>query len=520
MNADQIYAGLLHLKSTGDYHLPDRMLLAVLTAEYQKSGKLSDGQLAAAARLLPKYNLPGIGKVKPQSAQKTEITGPPRLIIGKKCHLQNVQPDLIAQIKKELTVPNPKHAEALRFGRWIGPDLLPEICCFGKMGDGIVFPHGFLSRVLELCPDAKTIDDRKLCEPVNFNFSGMLRPYQRNAVRAIRQHDEAVLESGTGSGKTVIGLAVIAMRGQPTIIFVHSKELLYQWAERIEAFLGIQAGLIGDGRDEIRPVTVAIINSAKNRLDELPKHFGQVIVDEAHRVPASMFTEVVTAFDCKYLLGLSATAFRHDGLSKLIEFYIGPIVHRVDTEQLHKSGAVLRPEFVQIPTRFSYFYRGDYQSLIKALVGSGARNQLIVDRVLKTVTEQDGIALVVSDRVGHCRKLAALLREERSSIRVKLLVGQLDSGQRDRVVADVRAGRLDILIATVQLIGEGFDCPGLDSLFLTTPIKAKGRLIQVIGRILRPAEGKTPMVYDFVDPVGVLQRTADIRAEIFKGYEK
>jgi len=102
---------------------------------------------------------------------------------------------------------------------------------------------------------------------------------------------------------------------------VHSKELLYQWANQVNKFLGIEAGLIGDGKYVIAPVTIGIVNSVKKHIDELPQHFGHLLVDECHRVPASLFTDVVTSFDSKYSLGLSATAYRRENiLTKLIFF--------------------------------------------------------------------------------------------------------------------------------------------------------------------------------------------------------
>ncbi len=168
----------------------------------------------------------------------------------------------------------------------------------------------------------------------------------------------------------MIALAVIARRRQPTIIFVHTKELLYQWQQRIEQFLGVEAGLIGDGNFDAKPISVAIVNSARRKLDVLAPRFGHLVVDECHRVPASLFTEVVTAFASRYSLGLSATAFRSDGLTDLIHYYLGVHRHQVDPTKLYRSGAVLQPQFIQRHTSFHYGYRGNYQQLIKALVSS------------------------------------------------------------------------------------------------------------------------------------------------------
>lgn len=362
----------------------------------------------------------------------------------------------------------------------------------------------------------RIIDRRRILPEVDFSFQGELRPYQIRAFTDAVQRDMGVIESGTGSGKTVIGLAIIVHRRQPTLILVHTRELLYQWAAQIELFTGCQAGLIGDGHFSIAPITVAIVNSARKRLAGLPEQFGQICVDECHRVPAALFTEVVTAFDCRYALGLSATAFRRDGLTSLIHLYLGECVHRVATGELQASGAVLKPEFIQKSTEFSYGYRGNYQNLMKALTGNEQRNGLICRDVVDEAGLGIGTILVVSDRVAHCEALAAIIGELAPQLRVAVLTGKMVGDRRTALIEAIHAGEVDVLVSTVQLIGEGFDCPGLRALFMTTPIKFSGRLLQVAGRILRPAAGKQPRVYDYADPVKVLQSSARARYLTFK----
>ncbi len=216
------------------------------------------------------------------------------------------------------------------------------------------------------------------------------------------------------------------------------------------------------------------------------------MVDECHRVPASLFTDVVSAFDCRYMLGLSATAFRReDGMTRLIHIYMGDRVHAVDGRMLAASGAVVRPELEQRPTGFLYGYQGEYPKLIKALAGNLQRNRLIVDDILALIRHgHRGTILVVSDRVAHCQALADLLQA--GGVIAPVLTGQSPPETRADLVADVQAGKVAVLVATLQLIGEGFDCPGLSTLILATPIKFEGRLLQVVGRIMRPPWANAP----------------------------
>ena len=442
-----------------------------------------------------------------------------RLTVSCDCHLENIDQALEEDLKDRLTIDNPKYIAAKRYGRWIGKKLKPKLYYYEQELSGLRFPRGFANRAIELCRnrgvEPEIVDQRRRLEEHDFQFLAELRPYQQQAVESICSRSFGVLEAGTGSGKTIMALAAVCRRRQPTIVIVHTKELLYQWRDRIEEFMNIEAGLIGDGKYEVRPLTVAIVNTARNRAEELVPEFGHLIVDECHRVPATLFTDVVSRFDSYFLLGLSATAFRSDeGMTRLIYYFMGDRIHSVDPMQLKVSGAVLKPKIIRTTTDFSYAYRGDYQALITALTRHEGRNRQIAADILNHVAgDPDSTALVVSDRVSHCQVFVDLL--QRHQVSVQLLTGQIPPERRNQIVADVQSGRVQVLVATLQLISEGFDCSGLSSLFLTTPITFEGRLVQVIGRILRPAENKVPQVYDYVDDqVAALRRSAAARQKV------
>jgi superfamily II DNA or RNA helicase len=438
--------------------------------------------------------------------------------------LEDIPFDLEQAVKARLTIDNPKYISAKKYGRWIGKTLKPKLKYYEPVPNGLRFPRGFANQAVLLCREflqetPKIHDKRVLLTGEAFVFEGTLRPYQQAAFLAAENRSFGVLEAGTGSGKTVMALAIVAARRQPTLVVVHTKELLYQWRERINDFLHCTAGLVGDGHFDIQPITVAIVNTARKRVQELLPHFGHLVVDECHRVPATLFTDVVSNFPGHYLLGLSATAFRSDeGLTKLINFYMGDQFHKVDQEELQASGAIVKPELVRCKTVFQYRYRGDYQPLIAALTKDVTRNQQIINDVARESRKKNsGIQLLVSDRVSHCQAFAEGLRAQ--NVDVALLTGQTPADQRAAIVEDVQSGQVQVLVATLQLIGEGFDCPGLSNLFITTPITFEGRLLQVLGRIMRPAKGKRARVYDYVDEaVSVLKRSADARKKILDAF--
>jgi len=427
----------------------------------------------------------------------------------------------LSAIRARLTIKNPKYDSAVRYGRWVGKQLKPKLYFYQEYGAELSFPRGFANQAVLLCRkhlgySPEIIDQRRQLEPENFSFSGELRPYQQRAVTAVLKRSFGVLEAGTGSGKTIMALSILAQRQQPTLIIVHSKELLQQWRQRIRDFLGIEAGQAGGGRLDIQPLTVGIVNTVRNKLPELTPRFGQLIVDECHRVPSGLFTEVVSAFDSWFLLGLSATAFRReDGMTKIIYTYMGDRIHSVAASELLDSGAILKPKFIQKETTFSHGFQGEYSKLIKALAKDSMRNKQIVADTAALLDEgHSGTILIVSDRVAHCKLLGDQL--EALGYDTALLTGRVHPAERERIVHRVQTGKISVLISTLQLIGEGFDCPGLSTIVLATPIKFEGRLLQVVGRVMRPAKGKKALVIDYNDlQVPVLRRSAANRSELF-----
>ncbi len=443
------------------------------------------------------------------------------LVVGNDCLLKGGNKLLQEEIKRRLTVKNPKYDAAVKYGRWVGKQLKPKLYFFKVENKDIFFPRGFANRAVILCreymgTEPEIVDQRRRLAEVEFSFLGKLREYQGEAVGKVLQHSFGVLEAATGSGKTVMALYIIAQRRQPTLVLVHSKELLYQWKDRVSQFLGMEAGQLGDGRADIKEVTVGIVNTVRKRLPELVPAFGHLVVDECHRVPSGLFSDVVSAFDSWFMLGLSATAYRReDGMTDLIYIYLGDRLFSLESASLMDSGVIARPELVQKKTNFSHPFLGEYSKLIKALSENEERNEQIINDVVDLLArEHEGAILLISDRVKHCSFLYDKIVAQ--GYDAALLTGRTHPLERERIVASLHQGKIKVLVSTVQLIGEGFDCPGLSTLVLATPIKFVGRLLQAVGRVMRPAKGKKALVLDYADVnIPVLRRSADSRRQIF-----
>jgi superfamily II DNA or RNA helicase len=434
---------------------------------------------------------------------------------------------LVIKIRDTFTIENPVWLDNVKMNRWNGKTDR-WLSYYERSGDTLSVPRGALGLALWFCKELgikyELEDHRRALPEVDFTFNGVLKGYQRQAVADVLSRDFDVLQAPTGSGKTVMALAIITERKQSALIIVHSKELLNQWLDRIVTFLGIprnEIGLIGAGKFTIGDtITVGIINSIYPIAHDIKQFFGHVIVDECHRCPSRTFTEAVSAFDCKYMLGLSATPYRRDGLTKLIGWYLGRKVE-VKQSDLTENDIVLDVEVVTKATDFIPHSdpSEQYSQMLSELAEDRNRNRLIVNDVKKEASNGGGTCLVLSDRKSHCEAISSMLSD--AGVTADVLTGDTRDREREAIVSRLNTGGVKVLVATGQLIGEGFDCKCLSTLFLATPIKFSGRLIQYLGRVLRPAPGKNKArIYDFVDEnVGVLRASARQRQRVYLQYQ-
>jgi len=447
--------------------------------------------------------------------------------IHKEIRLDDAPPWLRERIVDRFTLTNPQWVDRKRLGRWRG-NTPQTLKFYGTFRQSLFLPRGYTRQLLSLCRSrgvpVELTDRRRTLPEVDFTFRGTLRPFQESAVRDLAAREFGTLAAPTGSGKTVVALALIARRRQPALVVVHTRELFEQWLARIEQFLGIPReaiGRIGGGRRRAgEGITVALVQSLYKCADEVAEQVGHLVVDECHRTPSRTFTEAVRSFDCRYMLGLSATPWRRDRLTQLIFWHLGDVTHEIPREVLVATGDVLPAEVLLRETAFEPILAdpvSEYPQMLQELTEDPDRNALIVRDVAAEAEAGEGVCLVLSDRKAHCESLRALLED--LGVPALRLTGDLSEEERRRVVDELNRGRARVVVATGQLIGEGFDCRQLTTLFLTTPVKFDGRLLQYLGRVLRPAPGKErARIYDYVDGnVGVLRTAARTRERVYRG---
>lgn len=360
-----------------------------------------------------------------------------------------------------------------------------------------------------------------------------MREDQELAANAMLKYDCGVLSAATAFGKTVIAARLIAERKTSTLVLTHRQQLLAQWRAKLAEFLSIDEelpefpkrrgrkpirsliGQIGAGKENPSGlVDVAIMQSltSDGNVKECVRDYGMVIVDECHHVSAPSFEQILKRVQAKYIYGLTATPARRDGHHPIIFMHCGPIRYRVDA----RKEAEKRPFDHCVIPRFTGFRKPfdreeeelSIQELYSRIATDESRNQQIMDDVIRAYANGRN-ALVLTERTAHVELLAERLREKIPD--VMTLTGGRRRKETETVlqrIAQTPANAQLTLVATGRYIGEGFDEPRLDTLFLAMPISWKGTLQQYAGRLHRLFEGKKEVqIYDYIDiHVGALER--------------
>jgi superfamily II DNA or RNA helicase/very-short-patch-repair endonuclease len=461
------------------------------------------------------------------------LPGTLEIILGDQIYIakENLAPGLRNRLLRLAAFQNPEfyQAQSMRLPTYGKPRI---VSCAEDHPKHFALPRGCLDEIQEMLGSLRIQpvlrDERFIGLPLQVAFHGTLRPDQQAAAEALLAHDTGVLAATTAFGKTVVAAWLIAQRRVNTLILVHRQQLLEQWIERLSSFLRLPAktiGRLGGGRNKLTgALDVALMQSLvrKEVVDDRVGGYGHLIVDECHHVSARSFELAVRRAKAKFITGLSATVTRKDGHHPIIFMQCGPVRHRVDA----KAQAAGRPFTHHVLVRPTGFRaeapgpdpRAEFQQLYEALWKNEQRNHLICADVVSAVNEGRS-PLVLTERVEHLQCLAQLL--SRSIPHLILFQG----GQGKKVLAAALAQLARVpetegraVLATGKYIGEGFDDPRLDTLFLALPVSWRGTVAQYVGRLHRLHEGKREVrVYDYADlNVAMLSRMFDRRC---RGYE-
>lgn len=469
------------------------------------------------------------GNIKGPFPQSLDIVLANQVFVAK----ADVSPSLRNALIRIAAFQNPEfyQKQAMRMPVWNVPRV---ISCAANFPQHIALPRGCFDDVLELLRslriEARIEDKRFSGSRIEAAFKGHLYPEQQQAADALLSHDCGILAATTAFGKTVVSIRNIAARGVNTLILVHRRQLMDQWVARLAEFLGLdekEIGRIGGGKKKATGVIdVAVIQSLtkKDVVDDRIAGYGHLVIDECHHISAPSFEAVSREFKGRYVTGLSATVARKDGHHPVIYMNCGPIRFKVNPKTKAKErpfGHVLivRDAGYRLPMELTMKENLPITDIYDSLMRNERRNALIAEDVLGVIGEGRNPVLL-TERREHLELLREILDGKIDNI----VVFQGGMGKKQRAAAreqllDQTPDRTRLVLATGRYLGEGFDDPRLDTLFLALPISWRGTLAQYAGRLHRLREGKTEVrIYDYADlGVAMLARMFEKRLSGYKG---
>jgi superfamily II DNA or RNA helicase len=434
-------------------------------------------------------------------------------------------PWMLSQMKHLASFHNPKFYERqkLRLSTFQIPRLVK---CYEEDIYHLHLPRGIFEDVRQIAKEAgseiSVVDGRGNLEKLSLQFRGSLTQPQEGAVKKLLAHEMGVLVAPPGAGKTVMGCFVVAKRNMPTVILAHRKPILEQWRMQLMELLGLtsrEIGQVGGGRQRrSRIIDLAMIQSLRS-IDDLEAFFanyGLIVVDECHHLPAFTFESSIKRAPARYFLGLTATPYRRDGLQSIITMPCGPI--RCELKDV-PADLSLRLNVRETPFSVPTEEHPSIQDIFRDLVRDERRNSLIEEDVIRALNDGRQ-CLILTQRTEHCRSLAdRLMQRGRAPFVLSGAVGKRERSSILEAIENASPQKELLVIATGQYLGEGFDCPRIDTLFLAFPVSFKGKIVQYVGRTLRNFRGKSSVrVYDYLDAkIPVLSKMHFRRLKTYKG---
>lgn len=436
-----------------------------------------------------------------------------------------------------MTIPNQVKLAAQKQRQWGWQQMPDTIDLWSIEGDHLILPRGFMDQYEEglklMGHEVRWIDHRtngpRLPDIGLVHTPTFHDEWQIPAIEAILLNKQGIYKAPAGSGKTVSVLRAIEAINEKSLIIINTKDIMWQWQQRVADHLGEQVpvGQIGDGVMDISPyITIATAQTLHSRYEDLLKQgffeqFSFVCLDECHHATADTYNRLMNSFTALYRVGVSATPDK-TGDFALATHVLGPVFHETTPSEVKN---LIKPVVVQVPTDFFFPFRSahgarpsNYGQMISALVEDVNRNDLILGRIWANRGHHQ---LVISKRLGHLAYLRERLEELGFDDPIVTITGQDDNEGRKKA-KELAETSPCVLLST--LADEAMDIPRLDRLHLTFPQRNSGLVTQQVGRVERQHPDKeNAFIYDYADiKVGPLKKQWQIRRrEVYgpRGYK-
>ena len=479
------------------------------------------GTLTTSSESKP-WEIPIMENVTREDFQSTiEITKADKIYIP----LQSVSAKVLNHLKRIASFKNPEFysKQALRLSTYSIPRI---ISCYELTDDYLAMPRGCEDTILSFLKENDVhyniTDDTNHGKVINVSFIGEEREEQTAAINAMLLHTNGILHATTAFGKTVTAAAIIARKRINTLVLVNSKALLTQWHERLTEFLEIgyqepeqskkrgrnktfsPIGLLDSTGNTLHGIIdIALVQSCleEDGVKTFVQDYGMIIVDECHHASSISYEKVLKNIRAHTVYGLTATPIRKDGHQPITFMQCGPIRFTADAKsQIAKQSF----DRYLIPRFTSYRSISDdkqtISSMYQSLSEDEVRNNLIIEDICKAVCA-GRTPIVLTNRTSHVKILADKLSTKVANI-ITLLGSVSTKDKRDALqrLHTIPSNEQLVIVATGKYVGEGFDFPRLDTLFLALPISWKELVAQYAGRLHRENEGKMDVrVYDYID---------------------
>ena len=463
----------------------------------------------------------------PQDVTKADFYATMEIVKADKIYipLKSISAKVLNHLKRIAAFKNPEFysKQALRLSTYSVPRI---ISCFDITDEYLAMPRGCEDAILSFLNDNNVkytiTDETSHGKKITVTFTGKEREEQTDAINALLTYSNGVLHATTAFGKTVTAAAIIARKKVNTLILVHSKALLTQWHERLTEFLDIDfkepeeprkrgrkkvfspIGCLDSAGNSLHGVIdIALIQSCldENGVKPFVQEYGMVIVDECHHVSSITFEHVLKSIKAHTVYGLTATPIRKDGQQPIIFMQCGPIRFSADAKsQIAKQSfdRYLIPRFTSY--RSITEDRQTITAMYQSLSEDPVRNDLIVKDICKAV-DSGRTPIILTNRTSHVTLLAEKLKTTIPNV-ITLTGSGSTKDKREALqrLQTISPSEPLVIVATGKYVGEGFDYPRLDTLFLALPISWKGLVAQYAGRLHRENEGKKDVrIYDYID---------------------
>ena len=456
------------------------------------------------------------------------------IVVSNEIFIKEPVKEIVDYCKKELVISNPEFIKKERMGLYTG-NTPRQLQLYKVDGDMLIVPIGSLKDIIALIKyyhlEHAASTDLADNGTVDYSAKVALYDYQEQAVEALLKKGYGILQSKAGSGKTQMGIALIAKLGVKTLWLTHTQDLLSQSYNRARQYMDANLlGTITAGKVNIgKGITFATVQTlSKQDLTQYKYTWDCIVVDEVHRcagtpTAATQFSKVISNLACEHKYGLSATVHRADGLVKTTFMLVGNIAYTVPDEAIADKVMDVTVKKVDVPMEELDEDCLDtdgtiiYTKVINSLCSNQNRNKVITKYLTK---EKEHYNLILSDRLKHLEALMQSLPQELREQAV-LISGKMTSKKgrqaRTQAIEDMKTGKKHYLFASYKLAKEGLDIPRLDRLHLVTPQKDYAVITQSIGRVARTFSGKEqPICYDYVDTFGMFENMYKLRCRSYR----